>query len=165
MRRVAVLFRTSASASRGSPRCHELSELPCSTSPSLLPSDMTTTIKPVPAEQVAEKDGLIHGLSSEELDLLCVKCVQAKATAYCECPAHCRDSVSRRRYAMRSCVQRNTTVSFYVIMLTLCLIRPVLPLPRGRIASRTSLGCKELLSIPHNRRQRRKRSLPCRNLR
>ncbi|KAF2682422.1 cytidine deaminase [Lentithecium fluviatile CBS 122367] len=44
---------------------------------------MTTTIKPVPAEQIPEKDGLIHGLSVAELQTLCEKCVKAKATAYC----------------------------------------------------------------------------------
>jgi cytidine deaminase len=45
---------------------------------------MTTTIKPVPAEQVSEKDGLIYGVSTAELQSLCEKCIEAKATAYCE---------------------------------------------------------------------------------
>jgi len=45
---------------------------------------MTTPLKPVPVEAVEEKDGLIYGLSAEELQILSTKCINAKATAYCE---------------------------------------------------------------------------------
>ncbi|KAF2800002.1 cytidine deaminase [Melanomma pulvis-pyrius CBS 109.77] len=43
----------------------------------------TTALKPVPVEPASEQDGLIHGLSVEELQILCTKCIDAKATAYC----------------------------------------------------------------------------------
>lgn len=56
--------------------------------PSFLPSTMTTTPpKPVPAEAVPEHNGLIHGLSAAELQVLCEKSLEARAAAYCECPA------------------------------------------------------------------------------
>ncbi|KAF1996275.1 cytidine deaminase [Amniculicola lignicola CBS 123094] len=45
---------------------------------------MTTTYpKPVPAEPADGKDGLIHGLSTLELESLSDKCHEAKTTAYC----------------------------------------------------------------------------------
>ncbi|KAF1830636.1 cytidine deaminase [Decorospora gaudefroyi] len=45
---------------------------------------MTTSIpKFSPGEAVTEKDGLIHGLSAQELQLLAEQCFEAKTKAYC----------------------------------------------------------------------------------
>ncbi|KAJ4287347.1 hypothetical protein N0V90_012745 [Kalmusia sp. IMI 367209] len=43
----------------------------------------TPQIKPVPAEPVSEKDGLIHGVSAAELQSICETCIEAKSKAYC----------------------------------------------------------------------------------
>jgi hypothetical protein len=51
-------------------------------SSSLLPSTMTTTSFQS-AEAVADKDGLIHGVSAHELQILGEQCIEAKGKAYC----------------------------------------------------------------------------------
>jgi hypothetical protein len=73
---------------------------------------MTTPIKPVPAEQVPEKDGLIHGVSAAELQSLCEKCIEAKATAYCKCPTCYHGSATTGRGSL---VQQQTIVVPYCI--------------------------------------------------
>jgi hypothetical protein len=53
--------------------------------PSFLPLIMSTSsFKPIPAEPVSEKDGLIHGVSAAELQDIGQKCLDARATAYCK---------------------------------------------------------------------------------
>jgi len=46
---------------------------------------MSTTAVPKfsPGEAVAEKDGLIHGVSAQELQVLGEQCFDARARAYC----------------------------------------------------------------------------------
>jgi cytidine deaminase len=45
---------------------------------------MTTTIpKFSPGEAVTEKDGLIHGVSAQELQVLGEQCFEARGKAYC----------------------------------------------------------------------------------
>ena len=39
-----------------------------------------------PGETVTEKDGLIHGVSMQELQVLGERCFEAKAKAYCMYP-------------------------------------------------------------------------------
>ncbi|KAF2133056.1 cytidine deaminase [Dothidotthia symphoricarpi CBS 119687] len=43
----------------------------------------TSDFTPVAAEPVSEKDGLIHGVSAQELQVLGAQCIEAKAKAYC----------------------------------------------------------------------------------
>ncbi|KAF2636331.1 cytidine deaminase [Massarina eburnea CBS 473.64] len=43
----------------------------------------TSSFKPVPAEPVSEKDGLIHGISAAELQVLGQECLDAREKAYC----------------------------------------------------------------------------------
>ncbi|KAF1959186.1 cytidine deaminase [Byssothecium circinans] len=43
----------------------------------------TSSFTPIPAEPISEKDGLIHGVSAVELQILGQKCLDARATAYC----------------------------------------------------------------------------------
>jgi hypothetical protein len=51
---------------------------------SLFPFIMPTTSF-TSAEAVADKDGLIHGVSAEELQVIGEQCIEAKARAYCMC--------------------------------------------------------------------------------
>ncbi|KAJ8107606.1 hypothetical protein OPT61_g8748 [Boeremia exigua] len=43
----------------------------------------TTAFKPVAAEPVDEQNGLIHGVSAQELQLIGAQCIDAKTKAYC----------------------------------------------------------------------------------
>ena len=45
---------------------------------------MSASVKPVPAETVDEKDGLIRGVSAAELQSICTACLDARDKAYCE---------------------------------------------------------------------------------
>jgi hypothetical protein len=53
----------------------------CSPSPA---SNMTSSFQPIAAEAVPEKDGLIHGVSAQELQVLGAECIEAKTKAYCK---------------------------------------------------------------------------------
>jgi hypothetical protein len=44
---------------------------------------MTSLFQPIAAESVPEKDGLIHGVSAQELQMLGEECIEAKTKAYC----------------------------------------------------------------------------------
>ncbi|OAL07225.1 cytidine deaminase [Phaeosphaeriaceae sp. SRC1lsM3a] len=44
---------------------------------------MSTTTSFQPGEAVPEKDGLIHGVSAEELQIIGEQCIDAKTRAYC----------------------------------------------------------------------------------
>ena len=44
---------------------------------------MTSSFQPIAAESVPEKDGLIHGVSVQELQVLGEECIEAKTKAYC----------------------------------------------------------------------------------
>jgi hypothetical protein len=46
-------------------------------------SNMTSSFQPIAAEPVPEKDGLIHGVSAQELQVLGAECIEAKTKAYC----------------------------------------------------------------------------------
>ncbi|KAF9735684.1 hypothetical protein PMIN06_006785 [Paraphaeosphaeria minitans] len=52
-------------------------------SPSSFAMSTQVPAKPVPAEQVDEKDGLIHGVSAAELQSLCTTSLEARGKAYC----------------------------------------------------------------------------------
>jgi hypothetical protein len=67
------------------------------------------------AEAVADKDGLIHGVSAEELQIIGEQCIEAKARAYCTYHSHVANK-SQRGILTWTC-------------------RPLLPLPRWRIPS------------------------------
>ncbi|KAG9199675.1 hypothetical protein G6514_008230 [Epicoccum nigrum] len=43
----------------------------------------TTSFKPVAAEPVNEENGLIHGVSAQELQVIGEQCIDAKTKAYC----------------------------------------------------------------------------------
>lgn len=43
----------------------------------------TTSFKPVAAEPVNEENGLIHGVSAQELQVIAEQCIDAKTKAYC----------------------------------------------------------------------------------
>ncbi|KAF1969931.1 cytidine deaminase [Bimuria novae-zelandiae CBS 107.79] len=43
----------------------------------------TSDVKPVPAEPVPEKDGLIHGVAAAELQAICTTALDARSGAYC----------------------------------------------------------------------------------
>lgn len=43
----------------------------------------TTSFKPVAAEPVNEENGLIHGVSAQELQIIGEQCIDAKSKAYC----------------------------------------------------------------------------------
>jgi cytidine deaminase len=43
----------------------------------------TTAFKPVAAEPVDEQNGLIHGVSAQELKVIGEQCIDAKTKAYC----------------------------------------------------------------------------------
>ena len=48
------------------------------------PSTMSmTSFKPVAAEPVNEENGLIHGVSAQELQVIGELCIDAKSKAYC----------------------------------------------------------------------------------
>lgn len=43
----------------------------------------TTSFKPVAAEPVDEQNGLIHGVSAQELQIIGGQAIDAKSKAYC----------------------------------------------------------------------------------
>ena len=43
----------------------------------------TTSFKPVAAEPVNEENGLIYGVSAQELQVIGEQCIDAKTKAYC----------------------------------------------------------------------------------
>lgn len=96
--------------------------------PRSLPSMMTTpTWTFTPGEAVEPRDGLIHGVSTAELQLLGEQCFEAKTKAYCKWDA------------MHTCARDKMScgVSVYVsffAMLTATAHRPVLALSRRRIS-------------------------------
>ncbi|KAH7061636.1 cytidine deaminase-like protein [Paraphoma chrysanthemicola] len=73
-----------SSVPHGKPRLsqahHQVS--PRCVASSLLPSTMTATSFQS-AEATADKDGLIHGVSAQELQILGEQCIEAKGKAYC----------------------------------------------------------------------------------
>jgi hypothetical protein len=77
--------------------------LPRRVSSSLLPSTMsTTTTSFQSAEAKPDKDGLIHGVSAQELQILGEQCAEAKGKAYgmLDCYVCARSFLSRSRLHM-----------------------------------------------------------------
>jgi hypothetical protein len=100
----------------------------------------TTSFKPVAAEPVDEQNGLIHGVSAQELQIIGAQAIDAKAKAYCM-----YDPTKWKR-----------------TMLT-APHRPVLSLPRWRITSSSPIH--NLRARDHRGRKRRKRRVSSGNMR
>lgn len=135
-----------------------------SSSFSLFPPTMSVSyFQPIPAEEIEKtSDGLIHGVSAAELEALGWNCTEAKRTAYCMYLPF--QSFIREFPLFRLRSKDKLDIIIIYGSLQLCF-RPILPLPRRRRSPPPSPRSLRFPPKHHNRREHRKRLVPCGNMR